>query len=219
MMKIIPILIACGDKSKTDSKSGNSPLSAVQDQLNVISDQLSQFMRDQFSQLIKDQFVNMVQDQMSASNCYTEGSGAGSHGENVRASSSSAARLQSFNSQERDGYVDDSMYIPRERSFLVSMRLAILFVTHMITVVQTAAQLVLEMKRKIVCFIDIVYILNTPILYKQKVTQMYVQTMIFLDFNPSPVSHSPYYNPRHTHRVSGTKSLQIMTGKLPGLII
>lgn len=108
---------ACGDKRITDSKSGNSPLSAVQDQLNVISDQLSQFMRDQFSQLIKDQFVNMVQDQMSASNCYTEGSGAGSHGENVRASSSSAARLQSFNSQERDGYVDDSMYIPRERSF------------------------------------------------------------------------------------------------------
>lgn len=108
---------ACGDKSKTDSKSENSPLSAVQDQLNVISDQLSQFMRDQFSQLIKDQFVNMVQDQMSASNCYTEGSGAGSHGKNVRASSSSAARLQSFNSQERDGYVDDSMYIPRERSF------------------------------------------------------------------------------------------------------
>lgn len=33
---------ACGDKSKTDSKSGNLPLSAVQDQLNVIGDQLSE---------------------------------------------------------------------------------------------------------------------------------------------------------------------------------
>lgn len=131
---------------------------------------------------------------MSASNCYTEGSGVGSHGENVRASNSSAARLQSFNSQERDGYDDDSMYIPRERSFLVSIRLAILLVTLMIIVVQTAEQLVLKRERRIVCFKHIVYILKTPILYKHKVIEIYVQTMISLDFNLNPVSRSPHYN-------------------------
>lgn len=70
-------------------------------------------------------------------------------------------QVTKFEFSRKRWYVDDSMTSCTFRKnvvFLVTMKLATLMVTHMITVVQTAAQLVLEMKRKIVRFIDIVHI-------------------------------------------------------------